>query len=311
MESHHMKTSTPTIEAAAAIKGQRPLTAGLYLWLFAVIVMWASNTVVVKIALKDLPPFWAAFLRFGAALPFLAVFIWFQGDGFRLRGRQWGQVFLLALLFVSQIYLFNLGSRYTTGGRVSLIIFAYPLIVPLLAPFFIKEEHLCGRVLTGCLIAFSGLVAAFWYSLIHQAGSTLKGDLIEMVSCLLLSLSIVYNKRLAQRMDKWKVLFWEFHFSVILFFMGALLFEGIDIRSVGADAWIATAYQCLAISVVCFMSWQYLLAHHNASKLTVFFFAAPLIGMALGVVLLGESLEPGLLVGSLLVGFGIYIVNKA
>lgn len=309
-----MKTSASTsaaIPSAAPLQGQRPLTAGLYLWLFAVIVMWASNAVVVKIALRDLPPFWAAFLRFGAALPFLAAWIWFQGDGFRLRGRQLGQVFLLALLFVSQIYLFNLGSRYTTGGRVSLIIFSYPLIVPLVAPFFIKEERLSGRVLTGCLVAFSGLVAAFWYALIHQAGSTLKGDLIEMASCVVLSLNIVYNKRLAQQMDKWKVLFWEFHFSVILFLVGALLFEQFDYRSVGVDAWVAMAYQCLAISVICFMSWQYLLAHHNASKLSVFFFAAPLLGMAMGVVLLGEAPEPGLLVGSLLVGVGIYIVNRA
>jgi drug/metabolite transporter (DMT)-like permease len=292
------------------VKGQRPLTTGIYFWLFAVIVMWASNTVVVKIALQDLPPFWAAFLRFGPALPFLAVFIWFQGDGFRLRGHQWAQVFLLALLFVSQIYLFNLGSRYTTGGRVSLIIFSYPLIVPLVAPLFLKEEPLTGRVLSGCLVAFSGLVAAFWYALIHQAGATLKGDLIEMASSLMLAICIVYNKRLAQRIDKWKVLFWEFHFSVALFLVGALLFESFDYRSVGLDAWIATIYQCLAISVVCFISWQYLLANHNAAKLTVFFFAAPLVGMALGVFLLREEPEPGLLVGSLLVGLGIYLVNR-
>ena len=45
------------------IRGQRPLTTGLYLWLFAVIVMWASNAVVVKIALRDLPPFWYALIH--------------------------------------------------------------------------------------------------------------------------------------------------------------------------------------------------------------------------------------------------------
>jgi drug/metabolite transporter (DMT)-like permease len=303
-----MKNAPPPPNAAPI--GQRPLTAGLYLWLFTIIVIWASNAVVVKIALRDLPPFWAASLRFGAALPFLAVFIGLQGNGFRLHGRQWRQVFLLALIFVFQIYLFNLGSRYTTGGRVSLIIFAYPLLVPLVAPFFLKEEPLTGKVLAGCLIAFGGLVVAFWYALIHQAGSTLKGDLIEMASCLLLALNIVYNKRLAQQMNKWKVLFWEFHFAVVLFFIGALCFEAFDFHSVRPDAWIAIGYQCLAVSVVCFMSWQYLLAHHNASKLSVFFFAAPLLGMAMGVVLLGERPEPGLLVGSVLVGAGIYIVNR-
>jgi hypothetical protein len=94
LEHHRMQAPvTAAAMQSLPVKGQRPLTAGIYLWLFAVIVMWASNTVVVKIALQDLPPFWAAFLRFGPALPFLAAFIWFQGDGFRLRGRQWAQVF--------------------------------------------------------------------------------------------------------------------------------------------------------------------------------------------------------------------------
>jgi drug/metabolite transporter (DMT)-like permease len=42
----------------------------------------------------------------------------------------------------------------------------------------------------------------------------------------------------------------------------------------------------------------------------VFFFASPLIGMMLGIVLLNEAFDPGLVAGCILVGAGIFIVNK-
>lgn len=276
-----------------------------------VVLFWASNAVVVKIVVRDLPPFWAAFLRFGLALPFMAYFINKKGSGFFLVGRQWLQVGLLALLFVTQIFLFNIGSRFTTGGRVSLIIFSYPLLVPLVAPFFLRDEPLRVKTLLGCSVACCGLLVSLWYDLIWEESSTLKGDLIEIGSCLVLAILTVYNKRLTLSIDKWKVLFWEMHFGVVLFLSGALLFEELNISKVAPDAWMALLYQALGISVFCFLSWQYLIARHNSARISVFFFAAPLFGILLSLPLLGEPLEPQLLIGCLLVGAGVYIVNKS
>ena len=73
--------------------------------------------------------------------------------------------------------------------------------------------------------------------------------------------------------------------------MAALLFEKLQIQDVQSDAWTAIAIQSLAVSVFCFLSWQYLIARHNSSNLSVFFFASPLIGMMLGIVLLNEAFE--------------------
>ena len=293
-----------------AAVGQQPMTSGVYLWVLLVMTIWASNTVVVKIAVRDLPPLWAAFLRFGLAVPLMAFFIRRQGHGLRLAGRQWVQVGVLALLFATQIFFLNWGSRFTTGGRVSLIIYSYPLLIPLVAPLFLKDEPLRARTFLGCTIAFCGLLTALRLDLGSRAESTLKGDLIELSSCLVLAVATVYNKRLTQSIDKWKVLFWEMHFAVILFFIGALIFEEMHLTAVKPDAWTAILYQALGISVFCFLSWQFLLARHNSAQVSVFFFAAPLLGMLLSVPLLGEQLEPGLLAGGLLVGAGVYVVNR-
>jgi drug/metabolite transporter (DMT)-like permease len=290
--------------------GQDPISTATLFWILLLVFIWASNTVVVKVAVRDIPPFWAAFLRFGPALPFVFFFIKWRGTGFLVSTKEFLYLFILALIMVSQIFLFNLGSQYISGGRISLIIFAYPLVVPLIAPIFIKEESLAKTKLIGSFIAFVGIAIALRENLSGTLSSTFKGDLIEISSCILLAINIVYNKRLATFINKWKILFWEFQISVIIFFIAALLFENFHIQDVRPDAWTAIAVQSLAVSVFCFLSWQYLIARHNSSNLSVFFFAAPLIGMMLGIVLLNEAFDPGLVAGCVLVGAGIFIVNK-
>ena len=290
--------------------GQEPLNIGTYIWLILLVFLWATNAVVVKIAIRDIPPLWAAFLRFTPSVPFVMLFIRWNGSGFQLKKNEIPLVLIAGLMDTVQIFTFNYGSQFTTGGRVTLFIFSYPLMVPLLAPLFIKEEKLIKKNLLGCLIAFSGLLIALRGNLNPQSISTFKGDMIELVSSLIISIKIVYVKRLAVSINKWKILFWSFIIMTILFFFGALLSEELHLDAIRPDAWAAIVFQTLAISVFCFMSWQYLIARHNSSSVSVFFFATPLFGMIIGAVLLGEYFETSLVVACILVGLGIYLVNR-
>lgn len=290
--------------------GQSPITPLATLWLLLLVVLWATNAVIVKITIRDIPPLWAAFLRFAPALPLVMLFIRFNGSGFSLTKKEAVPVFLAGFIDTLQIYTFNFGSQFTSGGRVTLFIFSYPLLVPILAPFFVKEEHFEKKNIAACLIAFIGLFIVLRESLFSPSGSTIKGDVIELISALLISIKIVYVKRLSVTINKWKILFWSFAVMIFFFMSGAVFFENFNIHEVRPDAWLALTFQCIAISVICFMSWQYLITRHNSSGVSVFFFATPLFGMIIGVLLLSEPFDMSLLVSCLLVGAGIYIVNR-
>lgn len=290
--------------------GQAPLNALTYAWIFLLVLLWAGNSVLVKIVVRDIPPMWAALLRFAPATVVIALFIRRGGSGFRVCAGDLGRIAILGVLMALQITTFNWGSRYTTGGRVTLFIFSYPLFVPLLGPLFINEETLSGRKVIGSCIAFVGIVFALRHSLDSRLAATYKGDLIELGSALLLALNIVYNKRLMRTIDKWRVIFWEFLTAVVLFGTGALLFEDLQTARVKPDAWAVLVFQSMAVSVFCFMSWQHLLARHNSANLTVSLFATPLLGMLIGVGILQEPMDISLLIGCLFVGAGIYVVNR-
>lgn len=290
------------------IEGQAPIDAVAVQWLLLLIALWGANSVVVKLSVRDLQPFWAAFLRFSPAVVFLALLARRKGASLGVSIRELASISLLGGLLFLQIFLFNAGSQLTTGGRVTLFIFAYPLMVPWVSALIIPQERLKGRVVVGTVIAFAGLAVALRAGL-SGAGNTLKGDLIELASALVLAVGVAYNKRLMYRIEKWTLLFWRFAVAVALFLVFALMFEELEPAKVASDAWLALAYQAVIVSMFCFASFQYLLSRHNSSSVAVFFFATPLAGMLIGMVLLDEPFDPALLTGALLVGAGIMVVN--
>jgi drug/metabolite transporter (DMT)-like permease len=47
-----------------------------------------------------------------------------------------------------------------------------------------------------------------------------------------------------------------------------------------------------------------------AGTISVFFFAQPVVGAALGAALLGETLGPGFAIGGALMALGIWVVSR-
>ncbi len=256
-----------------------------------------------------MPSAWGAFLRFLIAYPLVVIFILLQKPSLKIGKKGATICILLSLMTFVQIMLFNIGAQYTTGGRVTMLIFTYPLIVPFIAHFLLKNEKLQLRTIIGSVIAFAGLMIPLYDTLINQ-GPTLKGDLLELLSSLVLSLLIVTNKYAFSFMNKWTVFFWQATFNLCLFGGTALFTSGFVPSEVTATAWWSLIFQALAISVFAFLSYQYILARHNSSKVSIFFFATPLFGMLLGGVIHKEAFEISLFVGCISVGLGIFLANS-
>lgn len=60
----------------------------------------------------------------------------------------------------------------------------------------------------------------------------------------------------------------------------------------------------------CFVTWTSVLKKHSPSQLVVLFFATPLFGVLLSHLLLGDEINPSLIIGAGLVAVGIYMVNR-
>ena len=72
----------------------------------------------------------------------------------------------------------------------------------------------------------------------------------------------------------------------------------------------ALAYQTLVVAFFSHILWFWMIHRFPVSRLAAFTFLAPLFGVILSGLLLKEDLPFQLWIGLILVGLGIYLVNR-
>lgn len=262
-----------------------------------------------KIALRDMPPLILAGLRF--ALGALTIGVWGIFNNIELKPRR-GEVtslIILSLIFAAQIGTFNVGTKFTQAGRVSLFINTHPFFVAVLAHFFVQNDRLNIRKVLGLILAFCGIFVIF-RDKIGLNDSRITGDVIILVSGALLGVLAVYTKRLVQHINAYKLLLWEMIFGLAPFFGLSLIFERLSPYDISFNLVIALLFQGTVVAGFAFVAWTLLLKRHSASKISAFLFATPLFGVVLSNLMLQEAITPYLVVGAILVTAGIYVVNK-
>ena len=271
--------------------------------------LWGGNAVAMKVALRDMPPFILAGFRF--AFGALIIWLWskFKNIDVKIQRQDVFSLIILSLLFAAQICTFNLGTKYTTAGRSSVLINVNPFFIAILAHFFIPNDRLSIRKVIGFILASLGIYVVF-RDKIETSEPHVLGDVIMLSSGFLFSILTIYTKKLMQRMGVYKILLWQMVFGLVPFFGLSLIFERSARYTVNLELIIVLLYQGGLVASVAFIIWTTLLNRYNASKISAFLFATPLFGIGLSAIILHEAITIYLLAGALLVAVGIYVVNK-
>jgi drug/metabolite transporter (DMT)-like permease len=293
----------PELSAARLGRGAAALAS-------LITVLWGTNPTALKIALRGFPPIGSSGLRFGIAA--VGVWLWCRLTKVHVRPQP-GEAFWLAvtaLFFVAQIATFTLGVYWGTAGHSIVLLHTYPFFVVALAHFLIPGERASiGKVL-GLGSAFSGIIAIFAGEWGAWQGRQVLGDGVQLLSALLLGGQVVFMKHALARVDPSRVVLWEMICGAVVFVAYSFAFEGLAGARPGAAETAAVLYQGLVIGTFCFTIWTWLIRHHAASRVAIFGFIAPLIGVALSATILGEPLTPSLILGAALVAAGIVLANR-
>jgi drug/metabolite transporter (DMT)-like permease len=285
-----------------------PVRTTLFVLLLA--ALWGGNVVTIKIGLRGIPPLAAAGIRFGIALPLIAIWARMRRISLRPRAGEAIPLLLIGLIFTIQIAILNWGTGLTLAGRATVILHTYPVFVAFLAHFLVPGDRLSLYRLIGVICAFAGIVVVFWEKLSIGTGGSIIGDLLCLGSGLLLGLLTVLIKLYVQTIEAPRLLVWQMIVGVPLFFAMHALFEGGSAFEFTPAVVTAVLYQGVVVGVFCFLTWFSILKRHSPSRLTVLFFTAPLWGLLASYLLLGEGISVGLAIGAGMVALGIFLVNR-
>lgn len=272
-------------------------------------VLWGGNEVSIKIGLKGISPVAMAGIRFalGALTVASAAFIF--RISLRVPTERWKGLAGLGMLFCVQIVLLNVGTHFTNASRSTVLINTYPFFTALFAHFLIPGDQLSAQKILGLTLSFTGVVLIFAESLLMAETVNLLGDVLVLVSGILLGMRQVVTKRLVSDLHPFQVLFWQAILSLPVFAGASALFErgmkwDLSMRIVGA-----VLYQGVVVAGISFILLIMLLQRHSASRLGVFAFVTPIFGVVTSALLLGDELSSVLLASMGFVAMGIVVVN--
>ena len=271
-----------------------------FLLALAVVAVWGTNFVVIKLALGHLPPLLFAALRFTIALLPAAFY-------FPRPAVPWRNLALYGLLIgVGQFGLLYVAMNgHISPGLASLVI-QIQVFFTIGLSMRLTGERVRPFQWFALLLAAAGIGVI----VLHADGTT---TLFGLFLILLAALSWAGGNMAAKQDAPANMLayvVWSSAFSIPPLFALSLAIEGWDaavngVRQADLATWAAVAWQSWANTLFGYAAWGWLLARHPAATITPLALMIPIFGIGASALWLGEALPAWKLTAAGLVMTGL------
>jgi len=308
-------TSTPSDSESKSVDqtetvGRRPLSVKAGSFSLLLSTMWAGNPVANKAGLEDAGPLRLGYLRFILGAIVILIYAIATRQSFKILRHEWMPLGLLGILFTVQLVFMNVGQDYTTAGHAVVVTTTFPLWTGVFAHFFVPGDRMSRSRTFGTLVAYSGVVAVFYKGFADSSSDFLIGDLLLLVSAMLLGGRQVFLSQLGQGIAQHKLLVAQFLFGIPAFVIASLIFESDEAFTVTTKLVVALFYTGVLIAGLGFIGQTWLLKRYLPSRVTVISLSQPIFGVLFSWWILGESIGGELYVGAVLVVIGSALAQR-
>nr|WP_267956653.1 EamA family transporter [Halomonas sp. MCCC 1A17488] len=268
----------------------------------SIVAIWALNIIVIKLGVEELPPLLLTTLRFLLVAALLVPF-------HPVARHQLPFLLLLSATFGTLHFaLLFIGLGQAEAGTGALLVQMGTPFATLLAVIFLGER-LSAKRLVGLALSFGGVV-------VLAGGPSLPSPL-PMALLLLSALGWAVSQLLIKKgpnLAPMALAGWTALFAVPQVALGSWWFEQDQMSAMATAGWFgwgAVFYTAVMSSIVAYGMWYGLLRRHPVSRLAPLSLLVPAGAVALGIVLLGESLNAHIVLGGAMViaGVGLIVIR--
>jgi drug/metabolite transporter (DMT)-like permease len=273
------------------------------------IVIWGVAPVYIRAFSLAAGPADALVIRYVLVSLLCLAFLPFFG-GFRIPQRDWPRLLLISLVGMLG---YNLGSVFgfvhVTAGVGGLIIATQPLLIALLAALF-GAERLSLAVVAGLAMSFMGTALLFWGDVggIGRGELLLGGSLI-FLSGLAWSFYVVLSKPLIQRHGALKITAISILIATVPMLTLASRTTLGAAMSLDVGGLFALFYMVVPSTFMTVITWNYAVGHLKPSAVGAALYLIPLLAVASGAVLLGETITATTIAAGAIILGGVAIAQ--
>jgi len=276
----------------------------------AIYVLWGTTFLAIRIAVLEVPPLFAAGVRFFTAGVLLYVFTRLRGTAGPTR-LEWKNLAVIGLvMFVAEYGPLFWAEKYLTSGLTSILAATIPLITIALEMLVFHMQPFRWGVMGATLLGFFGVGVL----VLPNSGGNVA--LVPCLAVLLGSVGWALGSVLQRRMKMPASRPLTSGGAMMLGGAGLLVLSGMfgelhPFPHVSLRAALALGYLITCGSLLAFTAFVWLLGRMPASKISSHAYVNPVVAVALGYFIAKEQLTGRTLVGAAIVLVSVFLILRA
>jgi drug/metabolite transporter (DMT)-like permease len=275
------------------------------------VVTWAGNWPLMKLALGQMPPLIFALLRLIGSLALIApALVATRQPLLPVRGERLGLFWVGELQVAGFLICSLIGLKLVPAGRAIVLAFTMPLwAVPI--GLYLWPEPLGRQQLAGVAIGFAGLVLFMNPGLVDWGDRrVLAGNALLLLSAMLWALGSCLYRRYTWRSSFWVQTFWQLAASIVpvvpIALTGVL---GGPVR--WSPALVAIlAYNCVVTTALGYFLWGKVLSMMPAATAGQVLTLTPIGGFVLSMLIFGGAPTADVVASIALIAAGIFVTLR-
>jgi drug/metabolite transporter (DMT)-like permease len=281
-----------------------------YVYLAIILLTWAGNWPLMKLALGQVPPLMFVLLRLAGSLALIAPPLLLSGQGLLPRRGERLTLFWVGEMQVAGFLICSiLGLAILPAGRAIVLAYTMPLWAIPIGIVIWPERH-SGAQLVGAAIGFTGLVL-FMNPVLVDWGDPriLLGNALLILAAILWALGSCFYRRHAYRSGFWVQTFWQLAVSV------PPVLVVLAVSATGPLRWspaivAIVAYNCVVTTALGYFLWGKVLSLMPAAMAGQVLTLTPIGGFTLSLAIFGGMLTTDVAVSIMLIATGIFVTLR-
>jgi drug/metabolite transporter (DMT)-like permease len=301
--------SASVVTNSSALAAAKSFRLRLIAAFFAIYFLWGTTFLAIRIAVEELPPLFAAGVRFFIAGTILYTFMRVKGEA-RPTVKQGRSLAIMALLMFVVVYgLLFWAQKYVPSGIAAVLEATIPIDTMILEMLIFRQQRFRWAVAVSTLIGFVGV------GILLLRGNGQTYGLLPCFAILAASLSWSLGAVISRSFDLPKAR--PLTAGAAMMLGGAVLlalsaafgemhpFPHISLRGVEAEL-----YLIVFGSLVAFTAFVWLLAHLPATRVSSHAYVNPIVAVALGYFVASEPVTLRTLAGTALVLVSVFLILR-